>query len=266
MAGTPRRRFISKVSQHGAAVGSHAALAALSRRADSRLVERRNQHPGDEPGIHQSAVAGAADGVQLRDTQRSGRARRLEIHSSRIFPPHGRGSNTVDGERPAIRRQHARRSAGFDRAGISGIYGDHHHSKGRGQFQLRVAGGASKEFRPPFHRILERHDLGAHSARGRSGTVGVRGTQPARTMAARRCAACGDLERLGPGRALRHRHHRVHVHVLVHPQHSRGVSRRPHRRRDHTGIIWALGRQGIHGFHSLFLFKWWPSTPASPSS
>ncbi len=80
--------------------------------------------------------------------------------------------------------QHARRSAGFDRPGVSGVHRHHHDSEGRGQFQFRMAGRAAAKFRAPFHRISERHDLGAHPARGGARPAGSRGTQPLRAVAA----------------------------------------------------------------------------------
>ena len=51
--------------------------------------------------------------------------------------------------------------------------------KVEGKLQLRLAGGAAAKLWPPLHRVPERHDPGAHPARGRDRAAGIGGAQSA---------------------------------------------------------------------------------------
>ncbi len=73
-----------------------------------------------------------------------------------------------------------------------------------------------------------------------------------------------SLGRFGPDRALRHRHRRLHVHVLVHSQHTRAVSSGAHRRRD-RGCRSGRSSARCSPPSSCIPRSWWRSIPVSPS-
>src|SRR5580658_1175175 len=153
MGGSSRRRLVSGFAEHGAAVGSRIARAALPGGAAPRLADRRDQRQGDEPGLHHAAVRRAADGIHLLDSQRLRRAQRSGIRAQRILSARGQRGSGTDRKRHAIRQEHAQRPGGVDRPGVPRLYGYLDDPESRIELQLRLAGGAAAQRSPITQRL-----------------------------------------------------------------------------------------------------------------